>query len=524
MFEVVFLVAISAIFVLCWVLYGLRYERLVKHIDHQFAGPTSWPVVGNLSQMGISPDAHLRNLLKLYKQYNYKNFRIWIGPMPYVLFIECKYVEHVLSSTALTYKHDPYTLLYPWLGSGLLTGNGRHWAVRRKLITPSFHFRILKDFLHIINTTSNRFMKLLEQESDASKGQVMDMQRLVSRLTIDVICETAMGTRVNSIEGRPSPIVGAIDDLCNIIPERVFSVFKRMDWFFKFTSLYRQHQQALNTLHVEFAQIIEQRRRLIQTSNYQAAQSDDELLDAKRPKMAFLDNLITAKVDGKSLTFQDIFEEVSTFMFEGHDTTASAITFSIWCMARAPDVQQRAYEEQVCLYGNEKEREPTYEELQDMKYLDLVVKETLRLFPSVPFIFRTAREPSVILDKYLPQGTTIALPILAIGHSPHSFEEPFEFRPERFEATERTQANAFDNVPFSAGPRNCIGQKFALLELKVTLSKLLRRFRILPAPLAKQTIAQVFNANYKPGPQELNLHMPITLKSLTGVPVRLQRR
>lgn len=63
-------------------------------------------------------------------------------------------------------------------------------------------------------------------------------------------------------------------------------------------------------------QIIEQRRRLIQTSNYQAAQSDDELLDAKRPKMAFLDNLITAKVDGKSLTFQDIFEEVSTFMFE----------------------------------------------------------------------------------------------------------------------------------------------------------------------------------------------------------------
>lgn len=149
----------------------------------------------------------------------------------------------------------------------------------------------------------------------------------------------------------------------------------------------------------------------------------------------------------------------------------------------------------------------------------------------------------ITVDKYLPQGTTIALPILAIGHSPHSFEEPFEFRPERFEATERTQANAFDNVPFSAGPRNCIGtyqlydllniyffiilltgQKFALLELKVTLSKLLRRFRILPAPLAKQTIAQVFNANYKPGPQELNLHMPITLKSLTGVPVRLQRR
>ncbi|KAL7738167.1 hypothetical protein ACLKA6_006507 [Drosophila palustris] len=468
----------------------------------------------------MSIRSYLRNLLKWFDQYDHKNFRLWAGPLPYVMLIETQYVEHVLSSTTLTYKYDPYNLLYPWLGRGLLTANGHQWAVRRKLITPSFHFRILKDFLHVMNETSERFMKLLEQESSSAQSQVLDIQRLVTRNTIDVICETAMGTRVNSIEGQQSPIVEAIESLCNLIPERVLSVFKRIDVFFKMTPYYKQQQQALNTLRIELAQIIEKRRRLLKAPSYQAAQVDDEA----RPKMAFLDNLLTAEVEGQAMTFEEIFEEVSTFMFEGHDTTASAITFAIYCMAQTPKVQQRAYEEQLAIFGVAKTRHPTYQDLQEMKYLDLVIKETLRLFPSVPFIFRTTREATFILDKFLPQGTTIALPIIAIGHSPHSFEEPFEFRPERFEADKRVEANAFDSVPFSAGPRNCIGQKFALLELKVTLSKLLRKFQIHPAPLAKQTIAQVFQHQYRPGPQELKLHMPITLKSMNGVSVQLQIR
>ncbi|EDW10129.2 cytochrome P450 4e3 [Drosophila mojavensis] len=521
-----YVVALGVAAVLCYILLARRNARLYQLLSGQFPGPRPFPIVGNLLQLGFTPDAYLRTLLKWFKQYNYKNICLWAGPLPYIMFVENNYVEHILSSTALTYKYEPYNLLYPWLGSGLLTGNGHQWAVRRKLITPSFHFRILRDFLHIMNETSGRFMKLLEHESEAAQGAAFDVQALVNRNTIDVICETAMGTRVNSIEGRPSPIVGAIDSLCHIISERVFSLFKRSDSFFKCTRLYKQQQQALMTLRTEFAQIIEQRRRLLQAASYEAPQLDDDLLDAKRPKMAFLDNLLTAEVDGKPLTFEEIFEEVSTFMFEGHDTTASAITFAIWCLAWSPDAQQRAYEEQARMYATAdgRERDPTHQELQDMKYLDLVIKETLRLFPSVPFIFRTMREATTILDKHLPKDTTIGLPILAIGHCPHSFEAPYEFRPERFEAAERTKANAFDNVPFSAGPRNCIGQKFALLELKVTLSKLLRRFHILPAPLAKQTIAQVFDHTYMPGPQELRLHLPITLKSLSGVPVRLQRR
>ncbi|XP_030388381.1 cytochrome P450 4e3-like [Scaptodrosophila lebanonensis] len=436
--------------------------------------------------------------------------------------MEPKFVEHVLSSNILTYKYDPYNMLYPWLGSGLLTANGEQWTLRRKLITPSFHFRILKDFLHVMNETSTQFMSLLEKEAAAC--QVLDMQSLVMRNTIDVICETAMGTRVNSIGGQSSAIVTAIDTLCNVIPERGVSVFKRFDVCFKLTPLYAKQQRALTTLRKEFAQIIEKRRALIQTSSYNATPDDDELMDAKRPKMAFLDNLLTAEVQGKPLTFEQIFEEVSTFMFEGHDTTASAITFALYCLAWSPESQQRAFEEQLQLHGHDRQRHSTFDELQNMKYLDLVIKETLRIFPSVPFIFRTAKQATQIEDKFIPQGTTLGIGVLSIGHSPHVFSEPLEFRPERWEAREHTNVNAFDYVPFSAGPRNCIGQKFALLELKVTLSKLLRHFHLKPAPESRQSLAQIFDPQHRPGPQELKLYIPITLKSMTGVPLRLQPR
>ncbi|KAH8277810.1 hypothetical protein KR018_007649, partial [Drosophila ironensis] len=431
---------------------------------------------------------------------------------------------YVLSSSILTYKKDPYFLLYPWLGRGLLTSNGHQWMVKRKLITPSFHFRILKEFLQVMNETSGRFIDLLSREAAASKDQLLDIQNIVPRLTIDIICETAMGTKVNSVEGEPSDIVEAIAVLCQIITARVLSPLKRMDWFFRWTSMYWEQKQALTTLRRDLSKIIHNRRQLLETYSPTLNAPESEELPGKRPKMAFLDNLLTANVEGKPLSFEEIFEEVSTFMFEGHDTTAMGIIFSIFCLAWTPRAQKLAHEEQLNVFGEDWSRPPTYDELQQMPYLDLVIKETLRIFPSVPFIFRTVPADTYILDKFIPGGTSLVIPIYGIGHNYRNFEEPFEFRPERFSASNKTQGTIFDSVPFSAGPRNCIGQKFAVLELKVVLSKILRRFQLLPAPLSKQNISQVVNPEYKVKEQELKMAIAITLKSLTGVPVRLVER
>lgn len=107
-----------------------------------------------------------------------------------------------------------------------------------------------------------------------------------------------------------------------------------------------------------------------------------------RQKLAFLDTLLTATIDGRPLTNQEIYEEVSTFIFEGHDTTSSAISFMVYILSLYPEIQKKLYDEQVNLFGNNMNRDPTYQEISEMNYLDLTLKETLRMFPSVPIIGR----------------------------------------------------------------------------------------------------------------------------------------
>lgn len=148
-------------------------------------------------------------------------------------------------------------------------------------------------------------------------------------------------------------------------------------------------------------QIIEERRIIISEKvNEKDLQPnnnkpEEESSFYKKRKMAFLDNLLTAEIDSRHLTFQEIFEEVSTFLFEGHDTTASAISFMFFCLSRNLSVQEKLYDEQMRL-SSDKQSDPTYDDILEMKYMDLVIKETLRLFPSVPIIARSLQQPTVI--------------------------------------------------------------------------------------------------------------------------------
>jgi cytochrome P450 len=143
-----------------------------------------------------------------------------------------------------------------------------------------------------------------------------------------------------------------------------------------------------------------------------------------------------------------------------------------------PEVQQKIYNEMQNLFGDDKQRIPTYQEYSEMKYLERVIKETLRIRPSVPSVSRKLTE-DIELDGYkVPAGANVQLAIYFIHRDERYFKDPEKFDPDRFlpENTENRHPYAF--VPFSAGPRNCIGQRFALLEEKAMLSSIVRSFKI----------------------------------------------
>lgn len=224
------------------------------------------------------------------------------------------------------------------------------------------------------------------------------------------------------------------------------------------------------------------------------AQKTDDIGTKRR--LAFLDTLLIAQMEGANLSDAAIREEVDTFMFEGHDTTSSAIAFTIFLLSHNSDAQKKAFDEAVMMEG--REREP-------MRYLEAVIKEALRLYPSVPIHGRLLMEDYKFKDMVIPKGTAIALIPYLTHRDTKFYSDPEKFHPERF--LSENEMHPYQFIAFSAGPRNCIGQKFAMLELKCSLSKIIRHFEILPV------------AGFEPVPLA-----EAVMKSGNGVEVKLKKR
>ncbi|GMT21309.1 hypothetical protein PFISCL1PPCAC_12606, partial [Pristionchus fissidentatus] len=177
------------------------------------------------------------------------------------------------------------------------------------------------------------------------------------------------------------------------------------------------------------------------------------------------------------LATDDLMDEVETFMFEGHDTTAAGLAWAVWCLATNPKIQEQAAAEVAGVFKDDADREATRDDLHAMPYLDRCIKETMRLFPPVPIVMRKLQNDFECGGHTLPRGVTVSICPLAIHRNEAVYENCQSFDPDRFLPERSVNRHAFDYIPFSAGPRNCIGQRFASYEQKVVLSWLLRRYR-----------------------------------------------
>ncbi|XP_072402618.1 cytochrome P450 4d2-like isoform X1 [Diabrotica undecimpunctata] len=453
---------------LCFLTLAYIRQRALK----DFPGPEPNLFFGNIYMIMFKPlYDYMDIMMELHDMYG-PILRIHDGPLSTAVFIkDVKLIEHILSSTKLINKARQYQWLHKWLSTGLLTSTGTKWRQRRKMITPAFHFSILENFVHVFETNGNVFIDLLKKEVDKPS---IDITPFVALCTLDIICEAAMGIKLNSQVTKTSKYVRSVKEVCKIFGMRQYSIIHPT--LYPLTLNYFVEKRAIKILHAHTDNIIEQRI----TERNKCVKDKigvDEFNQKKR--LAFLDLLLESTIDEKALTRLDIREEVDTFMFEGHDTTSSAISFALHSLANNPEVQQKAYEEQKSLFADLKTAKPTVAQLNDMKYLELVIKETLRLYPSVPYIARELSEDVEYDGKVLPKGLNVVLFTFAVHRDPVYFPDPLKFDPERFEDTRGT--NPYIYTPFSAGPRNCIGQKFAMLEMKSTISKVIRNFELYPS-------------------------------------------
>ncbi|XP_046655329.1 cytochrome P450 4c3-like [Daphnia pulicaria] len=453
-----------------------KYMKLCEKIP---GPPVQLPLFGSFTELFLERHKILPHFINLYYKWaNEKSLmRLWIGPIPWFVLGSAQSTEVILGSNKIIDKSRAYEYLYPWLATGLLTSTGSKWHKRRKLLTPAFHFKILEDFVHVFNEQSAVLVGKLSEKV----GQEFDIFPYITLCTLDVICETTMGRHVDAQSKSDSDYVQSVYKMTQIILARQTQPWLQPDWLFRLSSLGADQKRCLSILHNFTDQVIRERkakhRKIGQQRQEDSPEKDNDEFVSKKPRLAFLDLLIEASQDGKVLSDLDIREEVDTFMFEGHDTTAAAINWSLFLIGGNPEVQEKVSEELTRVFG-ESDRPVTMADLTELKYLECCIKEALRLYPSVPIYARELMEDTNICGYTLPVGATVLIVPCIIHRDPTYFPDPESFKPERFFQENIQGRHPYAYVPFSAGPRNCIGQKFALMEEKIILASVLRRFHI----------------------------------------------
>uniref|UniRef100_A0A1I8Q941 Cytochrome P450 n=2 Tax=Stomoxys calcitrans TaxID=35570 RepID=A0A1I8Q941_STOCA len=374
-----------------------RRNDMLSYMD----GPKPLPIVGNaLAYRGQNPEEIMNFITNNSKKYG-GMYRVWILQQLAVFSSDPRDIEVILSSPQHITKNNLYELLHSWLGTGLLMSTGKKWHSRRKIITPTFHFKILEQFVEIFDQQSSVMVKRLTDKADGKTA--INIFPIICSMALDIIAETAMGVMINAQSNPKFPYVQAVFHVTNITARRFINVWHRINWIFRLTapSDYKLLNDSIKLMHNFTENIIMERREALQKSLAENGKSleEDELGQKKR--MALLDVLLQSTISGAPLSNEDIREEVDTFMFEGHDTTTSGISFALCLISRHAEVQKKIFEEILEVIGSDKERPVSLRDLGELKYLECVIKESLRLYPPVPMIGRYFTEDIDILTEGL---------------------------------------------------------------------------------------------------------------------------
>ncbi|XP_063429981.1 leukotriene-B4 omega-hydroxylase 3-like [Mytilus trossulus] len=398
-----------------------------------------------------------------------KFYRVWFGPFtPIVSLVHPDSVKVLLKTAEpKPVGHGPtYRTLIPWLGEGLLIAGGPKWARSRRLLTPAFHFEILKGYQTISNQCVDILIDILEKYAET--GESFDLFQLVSNCALDIILQSAFSYKTNcQLDRLQHPYCKAITEVTKCVARRNNNPLMIFDFIYNMSSDGRSFRKYCDYIHSVADNVIDNRKKILKSGQR----------DVKK-HLDFLDILLSAKDEnGIGMSNTDIRAEVDTFMFEGHDTTTSAISWILYDLAKHPEYQKMCQDE----VDKALENNPGFVKWDDLgkfEFLTQCIKEGMRLHSPVPLILRQSTKEFTVDETTFPPDTVFRINIYGLHHNPAVWTDPMKFDPSRFTKDNATKIDSFAFTPFSAGPRNCIGQHFAMNEEKTLITRILERFTL----------------------------------------------
>ncbi|XP_042386699.1 cytochrome P450 72A15-like [Zingiber officinale] len=501
------LAAWAAIRMLNWVLWQpRRLERILR--SQGLKGTIYRPIRGDLKDIArfdaeacskpmpslshdIIPRASnfLSRKAETYGKENKVTFH-WMGPLPRVLITDPDQTREILANKTGEIEKGEFNYMIRYLVRGVVQLDGEKWAKHRKILNPAFHLEKLKRMLPAFSSCCDELVDRWEMMAGTT-GKEVDVFVDLQSLAGDVISRTAFGS--NFKEGRK--IFELQDEQAHIV---VGALLKSHIPGYKY--LPTKTNTRVKAIDKEVREILLRLIRKREESMRSGDAKNDDVLG-----LLLESNLQHRREYGDvGLTTDEMIDECKLFYFAGQETTSALMTWTMVVLSMHQDWQERARQEVLQVFGKEK---PTYDGLSQLKTVTMILYEVLRLYPPVLGVQRQVLKSLKIGDVVYPPGAMLVLSVVQMHHDPDYWgKDVLEFNPERFAegVSKASEKNAF--FPFSGGHRICIGQNFALIEAKLALCLILRRFSFDLSPA------------YIHAP-----HTVITLKPQHGAPIILHR-
>lgn len=401
-----------------------------------------------------------------------------LGPRSVWLVNHPDLIEFVLSSGSRHFKKSfAYQLLVPVIGRGLLTSEGSFWLRQRRLAQPAFHRQRIAAFGDVMVAYTQRLLDRWRP------GEVRDLHADMMRLTLEIVAKTLFDF---DLAEEAADVGAALEVVQENFSNRFEGIFPLPTWFPSPSNL--RLRRAVRRLDQILYGIIDQRRK------------------SQEDKGDLLSMLLHARDedDGSGMTDQQLRDEAMTLFLAGHETTALALSWLWYLLAQHPAVEATLLAELREALGD---RPPTVADLPRLRYTEAVVHETMRLYPPAYSMGREAIEPCELGGYPVPVGQTIEVCQWLTQRDPRWFNDPERFMPERWLDGREKRLPRYAYFPFGGGPRQCIGNTFALMEAVLVLATMAPRVRLELDP------------NHRVVPWT-----SITLRPRTGIRVLVHRR
>ncbi|RIA97960.1 cytochrome P450 [Glomus cerebriforme] len=391
--------------------------------------------------------------------------RIWFNGRWILIVTDLELVKDVITRTdlypkALLEEFFPGSLLAQYYGTNVVFSNGDDWKRHRRIANPSF--RNLPIYVFVESA-----MKLLDV-MERVDNKPIEVKSLMHGLTLDVLGKSAFGFDFNNLEEPNNVYVTTFNEVMEELGKQIYFLMSFLEYIIPRTKAIEKVEK-LNNL---YDRIVEKKSKSLKTGEI------DKKIENNSADL--LEHMIHACNDpeNQTLTSEELRHNLAIFMLAGHDTTANSLTTILYLLAVHKDVQKKVRDEILHVLGDD--LTPNSEQQKELKYMNMVINENLRLYPPVATLPRRFTSQEIKFRNYvIPAKTPIVLFIYGIHHSSKNWEDPEKFIPERFE-NEKHDHYAW--LSFGGGNRLCLGINFSLIEQRIMLCAILRKYEVsLPA-------------------------------------------